>query len=650
MTPDRRAQARLYAFVGSLIGMTVGLFTHAQLGLSPGFVLLVWLVVFGSVGVVVGRLLLVLQAPEPSANPSAETISDATPAAVDAPPDTSPRLIAIQTGALSNSALKTTRVRALTSPMAPPSLELRLLVDDFAHSVRVPMLRGVMEKLSPRDIYERAFSEAISKAPRSAKELKFRLVSMRSEGPVEPDGQSPHGWTFSFIDGQLGLACDVTSTARGFSLHYETRPTYVAPSDGPGWYEPATVVRIARAAIPEWADAAIWLRIDLPTDCWVYRADPLIIADIDPEEGRVVNLDGLRARASSGITPREAFALEDVQRYWRGEELDEQSALAIALADEEFADGLRRLDSPTLVRVAAGVFASSGPGVVESLASQAEAQSDPELRRELLRLVAVLPTALAAPRLQEFAVDHTEGDEKAAIEQLIADRRRGAFHVADHPLHALDELELRAAMGRGTVRTIPLISTYDPEVRLIEPLAECGFRLTRERRLAGDANLLVAAHFRTTDVRLEAVLMSTPLPVPCHLLHVLGDPPHQLVEAVHRTDLVYSREQILSDARSGSLTRTHRAALYVAALRLDEPDLCGHLAAVLERASVDDNVLRAVMLALSVQSDRRVEELLTSVAEGDANEDVTMFAGELLEARRGSSGGIDLRSMSVGVG
>lgn len=649
MTPERAAQARLYAFVGGLIGMTVGLFTHAQLALSPGIVLLAWLLVFGAVGVVVGRLLLVVQGPDATTSTAETATQDAAPAPIDTPPDTSPRLIAVQTGSLSNSALKTTRVRALTSPMAPPALELRLLVDDFMHTVRVPLLQGVLDKLSPREIYERAHSEAIARAPRTAKDLRFRLVSVRSEGPVDADGNSPHGWTFSFVDGRLGLACDVTATARGFLVFYETRPTYLDPCEGPDWYEPATVVRVARAALAEWADADLWLRIDLPTDCWVYRTDPLVIADVDPEEGRVVNLDGVRARTSSGLGPAEAFPLSELVGYWRGEGPDDESALGRALAEEDFADGLRRLERGALRRAAAAIFAADGPGVVEELAARAEAEPQPELRRELLHLLASVPSALVPPRLQEFAVDHCEGDEKADVEALIAERRSGALRVAEHPLDQLDVLELRAAMGRSAIRTIPLRSTYDPERDLIGPLAEHGFRLTRRRRLAGDANLLVAAQFRTTDVRLEAVLMSTPLPVPCHLLHILGDGGKDLADEVRRTDLVYPRAAVLEDARSGSLTRTHRAALYVAALRLDESDLCSHFSAVLERASVDDNVLRAVLLAISVQADRRADELLSGVAEDESAGDVAAFARELLDARRAASGGIDLRTMDVGV-
>jgi hypothetical protein len=215
-------------------------------------------------------------------------------------------------------------------------------------------------------------------------------------------------------------------------------------------------------------------------------------------------------------------------------------------------------------------------------------------------------------------------------------------------LAPLDVLEVREAMGRTASRTVALRSTYRPEDDLLVPLEAFGLQRTRTRRLSGDANLLVAAQFRTTNPEVEAVLLSTPLPVPCHVLHIVGQGGTALAERLEKSPLVYPRRQILEDARSGSLTRVHRAALYVAALRIAEESLASCFADVLARARVDDNVKRALLLALSVQPDRRVDALLAeAAADPEADATLVAFAEELRQGRAHAGGGLDIRSMAL---
>ena len=646
MSPERRAQGRLYAFVGALIGMTVGMFMHAQLGLSSGPVLLAWLVVAGSIGLVVGRLLWVAQAPIAADRPSPEPPAVATPG--EAAAESSQRLIALQTGATTTSTtLKTTRIRALTSPMAPPALDLRLLVDDFAHRARVPLLEGVLAKMKPREIYERAHGEAITKAPKTAKNLRFQFTGYRSEGPVNVDGTCSHGWTYLFEDGHLGLSCEVTATAEGFWLQYETRPTFVAVEAGPEWLDPGRLMQALIAGLPEWCDAPVWLRVDRPADAFAYQSDPLAIADLDVDVGGVRNAELVRVRTAAAPRQR-AYPLDAVLGFWRGETTEAAATLEPALEAPEFRDGLRNLAAEALAEAARAVFLQDGPSVVSRLRDIALDAPAAEQQREALELLGAMPSGLVTPALLTFQLECHAPEAKAMAEDVLARRQLGALANHTSLLAPLDVLEVREAMGRTESRTVALRSTYNPEDELLTPLEAFGLQRTRTRRLSGDANLLVAAQFRTSDVHVEAVLLSTPLPVPCHVLHIVGQGGSALADRVERSKLAYPRRSILDDARSGSLTRAHRAALYVAALRITDETLASSFGEVLGRARVDDNVKRALLLALSVQYDRRVDALLAEAAsDPEADPELAAFAVELQRGRAQSEGGLDMRSMAL---
>jgi hypothetical protein len=645
MSMDRQAQGRLYAFVGSLIGMTVGMFMHAQLALSSGPVLLGWLVVSGGIGFVVGRLLWVAQAPIAPERPAPEPAPAAAPG--DATGESSQRLIALQTGTTTSTTLKTTRVRALTSPMAPPALDLRLLVDDFAHRARVPLLDGVLAKMKPREIYERAHGEAITKAPKTAKNLRFQFTGYRSEGPVDPAGACPMGWTFVFEDGHLGLTCEVTATPKGFWLLYETRPTFVAVEEGPEWLDPSRLMQCVAAGLPEWRDAEVWLRVDRPSDAFAYVTRPLAIADLDVAGETVRNADVLRVRQAEAAAPR-MYPLDAVLGFWRGETTDAAARLEAALEDPAFRDGLRNLEPSALAAAADAVFTHDGPTALAALEAAALEASAIEQQREALLLLAAMPSGLVTPTLLDFAFACEAPEPKALADEVLQQRQAGPRASVTSLLAPLDVLEVREAMGRTASRTVALRSTYRPEDDLLVPLEAFGLQRTRTRRLSGDANLLVAAQFRTTNPEVEAVLLSTPLPVPCHVLHIVGQGGTALAERLEKSPLVYPRRQILEDARSGSLTRVHRAALYVAALRIAEESLASCFADVLARARVDDNVKRALLLALSVQPDRRVDALLAeAAADPEADATVVAFAEELRQGRAHAGGGLDIRSMAL---
>jgi hypothetical protein len=179
-------------------------------------------------------------------------------------------------------------------------------------------------------------------------------------------------------------------------------------------------------------------------------------------------------------------------------------------------------------------------------------------------------------------------------------------------------------MGRVPLEVVALRSTYDVETDLIAPLCALGLRVARRRLLAGEARVLLSAAFRSTEIdSLEALVTSTPLPVPCHMLHLVGTDAATWRARVEAAGLSYPVATIAADARSGMPYRAHVAALYISALRLAIPDVAEGLIVAHRKGRSDANLRKAIVQALGCCEDERALEFLAeraAVAEGPERE------------------------------
>jgi len=110
-------------------------------------------------------------------------------------------------------------------------------------------------------------------------------------------------------------------------------------------------------------------------------------------------------------------------------------------------------------------------------------------------------------------------------------------------------------------------------------------------------------HFRGPGLKVQAMLSSVPLPVPCHVLHLHGPGAEAFREGLHRTGLLYDIEEIQVDACSGSPHRAHRGALYLAALSLPCAQGSAPLIEAVRKGRSDANLRRAILRALEFSPD-----------------------------------------------
>jgi hypothetical protein len=485
--------------------------------------------------------------------------------------------------------------------MAPPEALVPLQIRAYDHFVRVPVIEGVLEKMQLREVAERVLSEAMPKAPsKLPREMELELVAYHSEGPLTPDGRSPLGWSFLFVDGPIGLGLLATATQRDVALHFHTVTTWPRVEHWE-WFDVAELVRIVREQVPAWADEELFLRVNLPDDVLAFARGPIRVADVCMSEGRVRN-DPNACLEILGNEPREAFALQSVLEWFRTGETGTDTAFARALTDSEFAQGLRTLDPVAVARAAAAMERVSGGKVVDEIVRAIRATDEPSTRGELLALLAQVPSGLAVVALHRLALEPPDEETGAAAAELHKRWRRGDLSVARHPIDRIGFVESRRRMGRGTLTVVPLMPTYDPDRELLPVLEELGFTIRRRRLLAGDTNVLVGCTMRADDGMTELLLTSTPLPVPCHVLHIIGERAEPVADRVRRSPINYPRSTIIADVHSESPSRVHRAALYVAALRIDEAHLVPHLIAVANRTRHNEDLQRALRDALEVQS------------------------------------------------
>ena len=608
-------QTRLYVVVGCMLGLMIGVFMHSFLLQDGSSFRLAWLLIFAAIGAVMGKLVVVIQAP--SDTPAGGAVPD--PDSEGVVDNATTRFFKLQSGVYDPDELRRLRVRSVTMPMSPPDSEIALQVREYDLFTRVPVLPGVLEKLTVKEVHERALRAATSRAPKVPGDLDLRLVSYHSEGPLTPDGRSPMGWTFYLVDGASGLGCRATSTDDEIALHFRTAATFASPEDWE-WVEMEDLLKWVETALPEWGDRDLRIRVHLPDDYIVYTRDPLHVADIDIHERRVLNGAELSS-AGPTLDDRERFQLPQLLAWTRGEQPAEGSDLAVALEDSEFGEGLRTFEARAMERVAIGLERDHGVGLSDELVREIQGTVELAEKTELVHILARCPGGRAASALHKIGVESEDADITMLCQALHSDRQQGVIDVPEHPLDPLSFLDIRRHMGRGEFRVVPLTPSYNPEDDFFPTLERLGFHVQRRRLLSGDANLLVGAQLQSVDKLTELILTSTPLPVPCHILHIVGNGAEELERTLNRTEIGYPAQQIVADVHSEHPHRVHRASLYVTALRLDQEDLVSHLIIGAQKGKRDPNLRRAVLRALSVQSAPAAKRHLEGIAGDPLSED-----------------------------
>ncbi|MFT6395962.1 MAG: hypothetical protein ACJAYU_000704 [Bradymonadia bacterium] len=626
-------QTRLYIVVGCMLGLMIGVFMHSFLLQEGSNFQVAWLFFFALLGALVGKLLVVAQAPG-EAEREAEQGSDAEEAPTTEESATT-RYFKLQSGVYDHDELRRLRVRSVTMPMSPPDSEVALQVRNYDSYTRVKVLPGVLEKLTVEEVFDRVHVEACGRAPKVPRDLDLSLVSYHSEGPLGPDGRSPHGWTFYLVDGAAGLGCRATTTRTEIALHFHTAATY-SDIEAADWVDVEDLLKWVEAALPEWADEEVRLRVNLPEDYLAYAMSPLRVADIDVD-GQVVLNEAHLTAPQPPVDELERFSLAEFVAFGRGEP-PVTGDLYAALQEEGFADGLRTVNPSAMERAAIALERWHGFQLPDQLSAAIGETEDLLERNELVHILARCPGGLAPVTLHRLGVESEEPELTKLCHMLHQDRRHGVIDVSSHPLDPLSFLDGRRQMGRGEFRVVPLKPTYNPEAEFWPALQELGFHLQRRRLLSGDANLLVGAQLQSADKLTELVLTSTPLPVPCHILHIVGNGAAELERLLNRTDIVYPQSKIVADIHSEHPHRVHRAALYVTALRIDEEDLVPHLIAGADRGKRDPNLRRAVLGALAVQSSRVAQDHLEAIAVDPSHEDREYASRAVSEPIPSSSG------------
>lgn len=531
----------------------------------------------------------------------------------------------------SSSEMRALMVDAPTIPGNPISSRLQLIVERYDSFARVPMDAGSLLDYPVWDIRARALEEATARAPAggaSSPPVSFSMTYLRSEGPLDERGRSPFGWTFKFADGRLGIGCSVTVTAAELLVAYQTAVSYPVMEET-AWVSPAKALEAVRQAFPALAEHPLWVRVNFPSDYHVFSRAPLALFPIGPE-GALLGSEHLPPWPEG--PGRETLTTAALLASLRAEAPDE---LATALL-EKSEDALRA--------TARRVFRGEGPSCIDALrlavqqlaqpAAQSPGDADTPPRGEapsgerpsaavprigaqrealaLTEILARIPADLTFLALAELA-DTCDAPVGTLAESLFDRRRRYEMGIYPDPVEELDFEESRALLGRVDCRRVALRSTYDPEGELLPTLSAVGLRSVRRRRLSGDTEIFLSAYLVTPSRQSEALLASSPLPVPCHILRIVGPESKALAELVRASGIHYGEGAILDDVRSGSATDVHRGALYMAAMCMRNPEAFEPLRDAYERYLTNPELRRACLAALAQLDHSGVVALLDAV-------------------------------------
>ena len=658
--------------LGGLTGLLLGWSGLKALGFQGGLVSTLLVALVAAIGLLagfVGHLLLVGDEEEEHDEP------EPLPAEVTDPgrgATTTTRIFAL--GRRVSSDLKPMRVEFRSAPMAPPDMEIELIIEQYDGAARTAKLEGVLARMGVEQVLERVLSDVNGRCPPIARDHRptFAVTGFRSEGPLTPEGISAQGWTFYFVDGDLGLGCVATNTDREVSLQYHTAVTFHRPVREER-RSPAEAMRIALEALPELAAHELWIRVSLPDEVLLFVRDPLVVIDVDLDRGVVRNAEAVRpllATHAERRAPLERFRLSSILAWSRGDVVESSATVGDAgaahgpltataagdgaeaaedgtsgddfgkaIGDRVFAEDLRTFTLPALQRTTRALMRGEGsalPALLEAVVarsiSEGTAHEDGTLA---LWLLAAHPSGLATARLHGLSCTLEDPALRALADDLFTRRRRRELGVAPDPIGQLRLPQLQAAMGTSGLIAVPLLSTYDPERALLEKLERLGLRLSRTRWVSGDSKLLLTAYLRSTGDGTDGMMTSIPLPMPCHMLHLVGPNAAELERRVRQAGVVYTEDARTRDLQSNNPHAVHRAAMYLTALREASPVGSEPLLGAYQRGRLDVNLRRAVLNALEYTVDDAGEEFLERVARGEGAQPDDQALAQAVLARRG---------------
>jgi hypothetical protein len=503
----------------------------------------------------------------------------------------------------SSAELKALMVDAPTIPGNPISTRLQLIVERYDAYARISLSEGSWLDYDVWEVAERVRDAATSRAPVTHAEVSFELVWVLSEGPLDEWGRSPAGWSFEFVDGSLGARCIGTVSASELLLVYDTAVSYPRSVEM-ARLDPRRAVAAVREAWPHLADEPLYLRVELPNEYLVWSPWARVFFQLQVVEGRLVERD----------TPLSLTAPE------RDDAVTVESLVETLTigADTPFRRDLLACRRRALSEAARELFAAHGPVVVEELAAAARrlAAESPEAARSLVHVLGHVPSHLAQLTLERLA-DELPAEMEGIAFSLFEKRRHEELALHTDPFGGLDFEESRALLGKTGCRRLALRSTYDPENDLLAGLERYGLRVTRVRLLSGDTELLLSANLSTDDRRTDALVSSSPLPVPCHVIRIVGPQAAELAERLHTSDLVYPNDRLVEDVLGGRPYDIHKGALYIAAMGLDAPQTFEALKEAIARHRTNLELRRACLAAMTPMTHPEVDAFLATLDDAD---------------------------------
>jgi hypothetical protein len=517
--------------------------------------------------------------------------------------------------------LRSIRVRSRTAPLSAAGLELRLVVEDFDSTSRVTLMEGWYERQGFQELLERVSAEIGGRLPGGSTRAPT-LGGYRSESPVDANGFSPLGWTFFFGDATSGLHVTATLSPRDVVLHFRSQATWHR-STSPGLVMPSDVMRHLHAALPDTVNQPVLMRVWLPVNVALWlspEASPNptgVIADLDPTDGTFMNLTALREHGLA-LFPVGLHVPAEVWISGNAELAPDQHAATV----RDILEAMKAEKLPAWQRAARSLLATLGPVAPLALEERLQTEEDADTRRRVVHLLGTMPTSLAAAVLHRCLPLMRYPANRQLAETYLRNRRQQEGGAVEEMLDSLDHDALQAAMGYGTPLLVPMRSVWDARVELVQPLVDLGLREAWAHVLVGDRPLPLSVHFRGPGLKVQAMLSSVPLPVPCHVLHLHGPGAEAFREGLHRSGLQYDVDEIQADACSGSPHRAHRGALYLAALSLPCAKGSAPLIEAVRKGRSDANLRRAILRALEFSPDieaiSHVHEASESAEQADA--------------------------------
>lgn len=599
---------------GALIGATVALVAHFATGAGTGSahsLLFLWVLCGAALGALVGMTISLSTRNDEKKRPvSGRTGTGEFPPSVP----TARKFYAVSREP-SSTELRALMVDAPAIPGNPIGSRLQLIVERYDAYVIVPLSEGSLLEHTIEELRDIAKEHATDRAPVSSGDLDLQLTYFRSEGPLDSSGRSPDGWLLVFIDGEIGIRAEVLVTAQSLMIVFRTAVSY--PKLGEfTLLAPRKAIESATKTVPGFEDKPLYLRANLPNAYYVYTRSPLLTVAVSEETGEVLGAellpDAVLERTDDDLT------VASIVDSLNAETKDDTT--------QELLDRKQGTVRPLATRL----FDLRGPVSVKELtrAIRASSKEGTHIGDVLLHLLSRVPSTLAILALHKLS-EELEGDLKPVASTLFDRRRRLELDVYPDPLEPLDFEEAGALIGRGGCSRLPLRSTFDPESDLLPALEALGLKKSRVRLLSGDTELFLSAHLSTSDRLNQALLSSSPLPVPCHILRIVGPEADTLAHLVEASQVYYSVDEIVADIISGRPTAIHRGALYIAALGLNRPETFTALADAVGKHRSNTELRKACVAALIQLSHPDVVPYLKEL------EDPTLvtFSRELLEKK-----------------